>query len=577
MLRDIRMKRYLNFSKLLALVSVMAFGCSEEFLNRPPKDSYVVDEWYKTDTQLRLAVNPLYAGVWFDYQRSWLNIGDVMAGNFHKGDQDPFYTFSVNQATSGVTDAYASLWMAVAYSNSVVENINQKSGSAVTEPAKNTALGEALVWKSMAYFFLVRGWGAMPIIESNSALIASNQANTVYRNRTEDVYEYIVRMLTKASELLPEVNEPGRINKYSAYGLLAKVYLTRSGYSNNGNTGSRNQSDLDKAKEYAGKVVNESGLALEPDYTNLFNINVTKGNRNPENLISWHWQATASDWGTQNAIQADLAVQKLTGFGDGWGTWSGPSVFLQGVFGEDASLPGAGNRVTVDARRKATMMMDGDYYPELDRTSKSFPKGDPYYTGGGLRVVWDGGAVYQSPTGAWARKHIVGNLDDNDAESGGYIASQKTSLSTHLLRLADVYLIYAEAIMGNAPETTDAEALKAFNAVRRRAITGYVDAAKVTFDDLFAERIKELAYEGDNWFDYVRLFYYDEAAAISRLSSQDRGWYDGNAKTNNAVLKSKSYTPSIGDFELPIPEVDLVKNPNLSKDPVAFDFSKLAL
>jgi len=551
----------------------MAFGCSEDFLNRPPKDSYVVDEWYQTDEQLRLAVNPLYAGVWFDYQRSWLNIGDVMAGNYHKGDQDPFYTFSVNQATSGVTDAYASLWMGVAYSNSVVENITQKSGPKVTEAAKNTALGEALVWKSMAYFYLVRSWGAVPIIESNSALIASNQANTVYRNPAGDVYEYIVRMLTKASELLPEVNEPGRINKYSAYGLLAKVYLTRSGY---GNSGSRNQADLDKAKEYAGKVVNESGLTLEPEFANLFNINATKGNRNPENLISWHWQATASDWGTQNAIQADLAVQKLTGFGDGWGTWSGPSVDLQGLFGEDASLPGSQNRVTSDVRRKATMMMDGDLYPELDRNSTSFPKGDPYYTGGGLKVVWDAGAVYQSPTGAWARKHVVGNADDNNAEGGGYIASQKTSLSTHLLRLADVYLIYTEAIMGNAVSTSDPEALKTYNAVRKRAIPiGYADVATVTFDELFDERRRELAYEGDNWFDYVRLFYYKPTAAIDKLSAQNRGWYEGNAKANNAVLKSKYYTPTIGDFELPIPEVDLVKNANLSKEPVAFDFSKL--
>jgi hypothetical protein len=222
------------------------------------------------------------------------------------------------------------------------------------------------------------------------------------------------------------------------------------------------------------------------------------------------------------------------------------------------------------------MMMDGDLYPELDRNSTSFPKGDPYYTGGGLKVVWDAGAVYQSPTGAWARKHVVGNADDNNAEGGGYIASQKTSLSTHLLRLADVYLIYTEAIMGNAVSTSDPEALKTYNAVRKRAVPiGYVDVATVTFDELFDERRRELAYEGDNWFDYVRLFYYKPTAAIDKLSAQNRGWYEGNAKANNAVLKSKYYTPTIGDFELPIPEVDLVKNANLSKEPVAFDFSKL--
>lgn len=568
------MKRYFKIHSLVALLSIAALSCSDDFLDRPPQDSYVVDEWYQTDEQIRLGVNPLYGGVWFDFQRSWLNIGDVMAGNFHKGDDDPFYTFSVNQATTGVTEAYASLWMAVAYSNSVIENIKLRAGAGATEAGRNTGLGEAYVWKSMAYFYLVRAWGAVPIIESNSALIVSGQANTVYRNTTEDVYEYIVRMLTHAAELLPEVNQPGRINKYTAYGLLAKVYLTRSGYSPDGNTGSRNQADLDKAAEYAGKVVNESGLTLEPEYTNLFNINAAKGNRNPENLLSWHWQGGA-DWGTQNAIQADLAVQKLTGFGDGWGTWSGPSVFLQGLFGEDATKVGSANRVTTDKRRKATIMMDGDFYPELDRTAKSFPEGDPNYTGGGLRVKWDGGAVYASPTGAWARKHVVGNKDDNDAESGGFIAFMKTNLSTHLLRLSDVYLIYAEALMGNAASTSNGEALKAYNLVRKRSISGYADVTSVTFDEIFKERILELAYEGDNWFDYVRLFYYNEQGAIDKLSAQNRGWYNGNATAGGIILNSKSYTPSVGDFELPFPEVDVIKNPNLLGTPVAYDFGQL--
>lgn len=574
------MKRHYKTLSLVALLSIGTFGCGDDFLNRPPKDSYVVDEWYQSDEQLELAVNPLYGGVWFDYQRSWLNIGDVMAGNFHKGDEDAFYTFSVNQATTGISDAYNSLWMAVAYSNSVIDNVKERTGGTATEAAKNKALGEALVWKSMAYFYLVRGWGAVPIIESNSALITSGDANTVYRNKTEDVYEYIVRMLTYAGDLLPEVNTAGRINKYAAYGLLAKVYLTRSGYTSAGNSGTRNQSDLDKAKEYAAKVINGSGLILEPEYSNLFNINDSKGNRNPENLISWHWISTAS-WGTQNAIQADLAVQTLTGFGDGWGTWSGPSVDLQQLFDEDATEVDASDRVNTDKRRKATMMMNNDYYAELNRDGKMLVDGpgvtpSPYEVDGkGLRVYWDAKGVFASPTGAWARKHIVGNKGDNDAEGGGPIDFMKTSLSTHILRLADIYLVYAEAILGNASTTGDGEALKAFNAVRRRAIPSHTDVTSISFDDIFDERRRELAYEGDNWFDFVRLYYYDKEKAVQKLSSQERGWYGGNAAAGGITLTSKSYTPSAGDFELPIPEVDILKNPNLTADPVAYDFSKL--
>lgn len=552
------MKKYIKFSILVVLLSAISYGCEKDFLDRPPEDAYTVDTWYQTEAQLTYAVNTLYGGVWFDFQRSWLNIGDVLAGNFHKGEQDPFYTFSVNEATTGIRDAYASLWMGVAYANSVVENIKERTSPAVDETAKNTALGEALVWKSMGYFFLVRCWGAVPIIESNTALITSGQANSVYRNRITDVYEYIVRMLTEASDLLPEVNEPGRINKYTAYGLLAKVYLTRSGVNA---SGSRKQADLNKAKEYAAKVVNESGLTLEPDYANLFTI--SKGNYNPENLLSWHWIAVANNWGSQNAIQADLAVQQLSGLGDGWGTWSGPSVFLQGLFGEDATQTGAANRITNDARRKSTMMMDGDHYSDLNRDK------------GGLTVNWDGGAVYASPTGAWARKHIVGSQTDHLAESGTPMYFMKTSLATHLLRLADVYLVYAEAILGNAASTSDAEALKAFNAVRRRSIPTYTDVNSITFNDIFTERIKELAFEGDSWYDYVRLHYYKPQDAVNRLKAQNRGFYSGNAANQPITLNTVNYTPMENDFTLPIPEVDLLKNPNLSKDPVPYDFSQM--
>lgn len=542
-------------------------GCSDDFLNRPPEDSYIAEEWFQTEDQLNAAANALYGGVWFDFQRSFLNIGDVMSGNFHKGGDDPFYTFNVNATTAGISEAYNSLWMAVGYSNSVIEGIGQYAPASLDKAIVNRALGEALVWKSMAYLYLVRSFGPVPIIESHAEAIADGTAVTLYRNTVPDVYEYIVRLLTRAGELLPEENLPGRINKYGAYGLLAKVYLTRSGV---GQSGTRNQADLDLARDYA-KLVMDSPIELEPVYWNLFRIST--GNRNPENLISWHWQG-AEAWGSQNAIQADLAVQNLTGVGDGWGTWSGPSINLQSLFGEDATLTGTANRKYDDARRKSTMMMDGDFYEDLQRDKPSDPKNPS--SPKGLKVIWDGGAQFQSPTGAWARKHIVGNAKDNEAEGGGFFGFMKTNLSTHLLRLADVYLIYAEAILGNNATTSDPDALDAFNAVRARSIAQYTPETEIDFNDILDERRRELAYEGDNWFDYVRLHYYKPAEAIALLADQERGTYSGNATSDDPIeLNSVKYTPGNGDFLLPVPEGDLLKNPNLTKEPVAFDFSKM--
>jgi starch-binding outer membrane protein, SusD/RagB family len=561
------MRQYKYIFWTLALLSLVPYGCNDDFLNRPPEDAYVAEDWFRTESQINAAANALYGGVWFDFQRSFLNIGDVMAGNHHKGADDPFYTFNVNPSTSGIADAYNSLWMAVGYSNSVIEGVTKYAPQTLDKAIVNRAIGEALVWKSMAYFYIVRTFGPVPIIESNAESITGGTAIKLYRNTTADVYEYIVRLLTRASELLPPTNQPGRINQYSAYGLLAKVYLTRAGV---GKTTTRNQDDLDKAKFYAKKVI-DSPLRLEPVYWNLFRIST--GNRNPENLISWHWQV-ADGWGSQNAMQADLAVQNLTGFGDGWGTWSGPSINLQQVFNEDATRTGAASRLNDDVRRKATMMMDGDLYADLQRDKLSDPNNPS--SPKGLAVIWDGGAQFQSPSGAWARKHIVGNAKDNEAEGGGLIASQKTNLSTHLLRLADVYLVYAEAVLGNNTSTNDTDALTAFNAVRQRSIkTGYTAATSFTFDDILQERRRELAYEGDNWFDYVRLSYYDSQKAIGLLGAQQRGQYDGNAAKPPIKLNSLNYKPDLADFLLPVPEGDLLKNPNLGKEPVAYDFSKM--
>lgn len=557
-------KHILEHSKLILIAFLIFFGgaCSDDFLNRPPEDAYTTDSYYNTDDQLYSAANPLYGGVWFDYQRAFLAIGDAMAGNANKGGTDPFFSFSVTGSTTDLLNASNSVWTAVAYCNSVIENVTEKAGPKCSESAKNSVIGEAMVWKSMAYFYLVRMFHDVPIIHSNSKLINNGTATTVKKNPAADVYEYVIRTLTKAAELLPAQGQAGRINKWTAYGLLSKVYLTRSGL---GQSGTRNQEDLDNAKLYAGKVINESGLSLEPVFANLFTI--SKGNRNAENLLSWHW-VLSSDWGPQNAMQADLAVQNFTGHGDGWGTWSGPSIDLQNVFGED---PTKLTRKDNDVRRKATMMMFGDHYANWWRNK------------GGFTCTYDNESVFASPSGAFAVKHIVGSKEDHIAETGGVPSDfMKTSLSTHILRLADIYLVYAESFLPTVNSTTtDAAALNAINTVRLRAAAdknAFVPATSISFMDVFKERRLELAYEGDNWYDYVRLHYFEPQLAIDLLKNQERGSYNGltayyKDQTKAVTLTSVHYTPSDATFKLPFPEVDISINPNLLKDPEPFDFS----
>lgn len=558
------MKKFIyKHSKTIIIIALIFIGnaCSEDFLNRPPEDAYTTDSFYTTDDQLWQSANPLYGGVWFDYQRAFLAIGDAMAGNANKGGTDPFFSFAITGSTTDLLNASNSVWTAVAYCNSVIENVNTKAGPKCSPEVKNAVIGEAMVWKSMAYFYLVRMFHNVPIIHSNSKLINAGTASNVMKNPASDVYEYIIRTLTKSAELLPAQGLPGRINKWTAYGLLAKVYLTKAGLNQ---TGTRSAEDLEKAKLYAGKVINESGLELTKVYSDLFTI--SKGNRNPENLLSWHW-VVAQDWGPQNAMQADLAVQNFTGHGDGWGTWSGPSIDLQNAFGEDAKSK---DRKNTDVRRKATMMLYSDVYSNWWRNK------------GGFKCTYDNESVFSSPTGAFAAKHIVGSKEDHMAETGGVPSDfMKTSLSTHILRLADIYLIYAESFLPAVNSTTsDAGALKAYNAVRARSIKDWVPATSISFMDVFKERRLELAYEGDNWYDYVRLHYFEPQLAIDMLGAQERGSYNGltayyKDPASAVTLNSQKFTPTHSTFILPFPEVDISINPNLLKDPVPFDFSVL--
>ena len=559
------MNKYSIITKTV-IVSVMLLllsGC-EDFLNRPTEDNYTVDSFYQTDEQCFQAVNPVYNSPWYDFQRGFFKVGEVLSGNYYWGSS-PYLTFTINSTDEDLTNMSASLWSVNAYCNGIIENIDMKAGPDVSEYAKNTVKGEALVWKAMTYFYLVRTFGAVPIIHNNSAMISAGDYNQIFKATIPNVYDYIIMTLEKAIEWLPESNDPGRIDRYTAYGLLSKVYLTKAGY---GMSGSRNQDDLDKAAEYAGKVIDESGRNLLPVYSDIFRL---KNNYSEESLLAWHW-VVSNQWTSQNTLQSDLGIQGIDEYGASWGGYRGPSVDLQDAFGENAlSL----TRNNVDARRKATMMMYGDKYDYF-----WVDKGGLDYTEFAVESM-----EYQSPVGANEVKHIVGNDNDHQIGIGHAMARMATSLSTHLLRLSDVYLIYAEAVLGNSASTSDAKALKAFNDVRGRSVQGYEAKTSITWQDIWKERRLELACEGDRWYDYVRWHYYEPAKAIAEIKAQRRNQYIGLGQyyttgvldPENTYYDTGATAPNVTDahFQLPFPDTDLTMNPNLLLDPVEFDLSTI--
>ncbi|MBQ9656506.1 MAG: RagB/SusD family nutrient uptake outer membrane protein [Prevotella sp.] len=567
--------------KIFLAASVMGLGLTscEEFLNRPTIDNYVADGYYKTDAECIAAVDYLYNSPWYDFQRGFFAF-EIMAGNLYMsdgGDYTAFLRFGLTSNNQHIRNMSYSLWAVNAHSNVVRHYIE---GGGASEAVKNQTMGECLLWKAMAYFFLVRTFGDVPIVHDNTEMIESGTYNDQMKVYKSDVYEYIVMTLEKAIELLPEQCTEGRLDKYCAKGLLAKVYLTKAGVS-----GSLNNDDLQKAADLATDVVNNSGRSLEKNYKDCFTL---EGNKSPENMIAWRW-VVSSQWTSQNSLQSDLGMTGMDEFGDCWGEWSGPSVDLQDAFGFNI-LDAPETRPDVDTRRRATMMTVGDVVPYLWRDHGGFDymhfEYDKTYNPG----AW---GQHRAPTGCNVVKHLYGNNADHVTALGTSASRMASSLCTPLLRLADVYLILAEAkvLMG---QTTDATALRAFNAVRQRAIPNAIPETSLTFDKVWKERRLELALEGDRWFDFVRLAYYNPEKAISELKAQRRNSYwnlDPMYKnyyetgqwllTNNnedgeevtAAYDDQTPTPNVtvNSFIVPFPMEDLTFNPHLKEDPVHVD------
>ena len=417
---------------VLAVVLAMGVSACDNFLDRPTIDNYNTSNYYETDDQCISGVNYLYNSPWYDFQRGFIKVGEVLSGNYYWGSS-PYLTFTVNGTDQDLVNMSYSLWAVIGHANTVYDNIK---GSPASQAVKNQCMGECLTWKALAYFYLVRSFGDVPIIHNNTDELVNGSYNDKYKVQKADVYEYIIMTLEKAMELLPESSDPGRIDYYCAEGLLAKVYLTRAGIS-----GSLNGDDLAKAASYAKDVIDNSGRQLLDNYSDVFRL---ANNESEESLIAWRWTAEGNTWTSQNTLQSDLAIDGFDEFGDCWGGWSGLSVDLQEAFGVKLLEQSPDSWINAtDTRCQATMFLPGCTYPYFWQDKGGFDY---------LRFIYDdtynaaATGTLQSATGSNTVKHLYGNAQDHVAGVGHSAAYMKNSLATHILRLSDVYLIYAEAI-----------------------------------------------------------------------------------------------------------------------------------
>lgn len=212
-------------------------------------------------------------------------------------------------------------------------------------------------------------------------------------------------------------------------------------------------------------------------------------------------------------------------------------------------------------------MLPGTRYNEITQT----------ITGGKQKLIFPSNASTGNDGNFLnIKKYVTGKAED----VGGQAAQQYYGNDTYMMRLAEMYLVYAEATLGNNGSTTDARALEYFNKVHMRA--GLPEHSEpLTIDAILKERFIEFAIEGMAWYDLVSLHYYNKAKAYAILNAQDRGLFASIPDkfpdpTTWTFIKTvwatsdRKINANDGNFRLPIPSAELSQAPNLLKPPVDY-------
>lgn len=560
----------------IALTGVLALTGCEDFLEQKNTHDLNQQTFFDSEAALQAATAPLYNYVWAGFNdKFYYGMGDGRANNITAQYSDyiyPYTNLSETSLSQGLTDAWNSFYSVVAQANNTINNITDYSAPTLSEDSKRASIAEARFMRGTAYWYIASLWG-VGIIYTNTSSMVNNYV--VPANPGVDVIEFAIRDLEYAAKYLPKTPaDAGRVTCYSAYGMLSRVYLSMAGLTTDGlyngsnvatdfNRGTRNQTYLDLAKRAALKVIAESGAGLIDNYGDLFAAK--SFNNNSESLFQLQWlpatQANSSACG--NTMVRFLAWSTMVADKDAWGgaTYCSWNLWEEFKTYKDETL---GKTVDDAVRRHYSVASYGEFYPDMNMKNGGYTYGETENPGN---------------QGANIKKYVIGTTADN----GGISEPGNSGTNTYMMRLAEVYLNYTEAVLGNSASTTDTEY---FNRVRTRA---KMESKKsITYEDLRHERRMEFAFEGQYWYDLVRRSYYRQQEVINYMNHQQRN-ASYEYQTESGVYEiSPDYvepgngvaTATVNSLILPMSDTDQSKNPYLKPDTggnlqtVAYEFGE---
>jgi hypothetical protein len=465
----------------LILTSVyICVACSDDFISLNPPSELNADGFYKTETDMNQAVLSAYGRLRQLYNQQYIRLGEIRSDNTtyswlsggpanEKGIDE--FASPLLPENSFLDDTWVNSYNLILRCNIVIGRIDDAVFT--NEAMKRQYTGEARFLRALMYFYLNRIFGGYG--QNNELLgvvkvdkeITPTESYELGRVPLQEIYDLIVEDLLYAEANLPEFYEStdiGRATKGGATAMLGKVYMAMAGYPLN-----RGNEYYTKAIEQFRMVTNNPRYSLEPTYGALFDVS----NKNTsESLFEVQYKKGAPNGATGSPWNNDFAPR-----------FSDKEVVL------------VGDKVGVNA-------------PTRDM-SEAYEDGDPrkYVS---MRDGW-----LNSKTGAWEGDKYVCKYYDVST-SGSDNGNNWIEL-----RLADIYLLYAEALVRTGGDKQDA--LNYVNRIRQRArntpgdpdieapadLLKDLNAGDFTNDDALLlaiekERRIELAFENHRWFDLVR-------------------------------------------------------------------------
>lgn len=301
------------------------------FLDVPSKERVEAEDSETVNTPEQF-VNGIY-GMFtdWDYAFSFLGVTEMISDNADKGssstDAGGDKLLLDNLTYTSTAGSFLSMWKrwykSIGRASQAID-YTEKYGLK-DEAYKNRLIGEARFLRALNYFYLVRGWGDVPI----------QDRDLIKREPASEVYAYIEADLQFAIDNLPiksayAAKDLGRATKGAAQGLLSKVYLY--------------QSKWQQAADLAKTVINSGGYSLETDYAKIWRL---EGENGSESLFEWQARGSSIAHGIQQYSQVQAPRGGAVNLG--WG-FNIPSQNLLDAFNAEKD----------NIRRDATIIFRGE-------------------------------------------------------------------------------------------------------------------------------------------------------------------------------------------------------------------------